>query len=173
MKNYPQSSEIQLTNQEELEKMMLLIWENKVTQDLIDDFIFSFENRLVMCCDAYRRSISHFLSARRKEIKTTDLIDRDFIPHLLTDQEIKLLYEQNEKTHHRWKSMSEMFQNKLESKSIKHIVSAIERIVIDYKNYPEKNSECPIEIRDIIANRNIKSKKMNMKKRKNWMKLIF
>ena len=52
MKNYPQSSEIQLTNQEELEKMMLLIWENKVTQDLIDDLILSFENRLVMCCDA-------------------------------------------------------------------------------------------------------------------------
>ena len=153
MKNYLQSSEIQPNNQEELEIMLLQIWEFNITQDLIDDLILSFENRLVMCRDLYGGSISQFLSAGRKEIKSTDLIDRDFIPRLLTNEDVKLLYEQNKKTHHRWKRMSEIFQNTLglEPKSIKHIVTEIERKINDYKKYPDKYSECPTEIRDFIA----------------------
>lgn len=87
-----------------------------------------------MCRDAYGGSISQFLSARRKEIKTPDLIDRDFIPHLLIDEDIKLLFEQNKKTLFRLKRITKMFKNMLifESKSIKHIITAIERKIIDY-----------------------------------------
>ena len=100
-------------------------------------------------------SISQFLSVRRKEIKTPDLIDRYFIPHLLTDEDIKLLFEQNKKTPFRWIRITKMFKKMLrfESKSFKHIVTVTERKIffIINKKYPEKNPKYPIGIRNFIG----------------------
>ena len=69
MKNILSSFEKQPTNQEELEEALLLIWNTMISQDYINNLIDTFENRLEMCCHVYGGSISHFLSAGRKEIK--------------------------------------------------------------------------------------------------------
>ena len=104
MKNKLASREVQPENQEELEEILLDIWDNEIEQDLINDLVMSFEYRLEMCRDVYGGSISHFLSAGRRRIYETDLIDKSYIPHLLTDDDVKILLNMNLKKHHRWKS---------------------------------------------------------------------
>lgn len=91
--------EEQPTNIEELEQVLLYLWDN-LEQSLINDVVQIFPNRLKICQDVYGASISHFLSTGRKEIKETDLFDRDHIPHLLSDKDNLLIYELNLRHNH-------------------------------------------------------------------------
>ena len=46
-----------------------------------------------------------------KQFKKTDKIDEDKIPYLLSNQDNFILYQQNLKTHHKRKKISESAQN--------------------------------------------------------------
>lgn len=151
MKNQLVQFDPQPTNQEELEEILKIIWEN-IPQEYINNLIETFENRLEMCLQVYGESISHFLSAGRKSAKETDLFDKDYIPHLLTKEEIEFIYNLNLKMKHRWTRISKFIENEIsiDPISIKYFVIPIERKIIDYKLHPEKYEECPEEIRDFI-----------------------
>ena len=155
MKNILSSFEKQPTNQEELEEALLLIWNTMISQDYINNLIDTFENRLEMCCHVYGGSISHFLSAGRKEIKETDLFDKDFIPHQLSYEEKKLIYQKNLKMRHQWTRISKSINEfEIEPNSVKYTVLQIERRILDFKYHPEKYSECPKEIEEFFEEEN-------------------
>ena len=129
----------QPTNQEELEHCLFILWEN-LEQDLINDLVRTFYSRLKMCRDVFGASISHFLSSGRKEIKETDIFDRDHIPHLMTNEENLLLYETNHSNKHKWKKISNLLKNNFDipPASVKSKVIEIERKLSDVKYHPEK-----------------------------------
>ena len=106
-----------------------------------------------MCISVFGGSISHFLSAGRKKVKTTDLIDKNFIPYLLTNDDNIQLYLQNKRMHHKWtktlKSLSSKFP--IYPNCTKIRINELERKVKDYKNYPEKYSKCPEDIKDLVS----------------------
>lgn len=84
--------EPQLSNQEELEEALLKLWDD-LEQDIIDDLFSTFENRLKMSADVFGGNISHFLSTGRKEVKDTDIFDRQNVPHMLNVEDNLLIYE--------------------------------------------------------------------------------
>lgn len=161
MKNKLMAYENQPKNQEELESLLVDIWENQITYELINDLILSFEYRLEMCRDVYGGSISHFLSAGRKKVNPDDLFDRDYIPHLITPDETRILYEMNARNRHQWKLISETFEGfQIDSKSVKYVVFDIERKVNDFMKNTFKYVACPSEIEGFIP-QNIVDQKLD------------
>ena len=161
MKNKLMAYENQPKNQEELESLLVDIWENQITYELINDLILSFEYRLEMCRDVYGGSISHFLSAGRKKVNPDDLFDRDYIPHLITPDETRILYEMNARNRHQWKLISETFEGfQIDPKSVKYVVFDIERKVNDFMKNTFKYVACPSEIEGFIP-QNIVDQKLD------------
>lgn len=81
----------QPNNKDELEEALKVIWLN-ILQEKIDNLIQTFKYRLEMCTSVFGGNISHFLSVGRKKVKATDIIDKDFISYLLTNDDNIQLY---------------------------------------------------------------------------------
>ena len=67
--NEEQTDDIKNTtkNQEELEALLVEIWGNQITYELINDLILSFNYHLEMFRGVYGGSISHFLISRSEK----------------------------------------------------------------------------------------------------------
>lgn len=139
LKNRLCDVEPQPSNQEELEEALLTLWDD-LEQDIIDDIVSTFENRLKMCADVFGGSISHFLSAGRKEVKDTDIFDRQNVPHLLNVEDNLLIYEKNLILKHKWTAISNTLKENFDipPSSVKHKVIEFERELYDFKFHQEK-----------------------------------
>lgn len=129
----------QPTNQAELEECLLILWEG-LDQELRNELVLTFHYRLQMCKDVFGASISHFLSSGRKEIRETDIFDREHIAHILSKEQNFHLYELNLKMKNRWKKISNSLKNDFDipPSSIKSKIIEIERKLSDNKFHPEK-----------------------------------
>ena len=78
------------------------------------------------------------------------MFDRENIPHLLTKDEVKTLYDKNLIMHHKWTDISKSIPFEIHPRSIKWVVTEVERRADDSKNNQFKYNECPIEIINII-----------------------